>query len=263
MKVKILNSSGWYRDKVDYLFEIEENTEYYDIHSNLRFEAKNNGWIYDEDCVIIELPKEFCVKNCEYTDKDKWIKYIGWLNKTYDARCDGFLLSCYGINHNNKAFILNTPHGVELHIDDIIKHIEYMENKGETKVMETQKLTRQGLKEIYSVACTRWKKLLGEYGKRNILEDYIELTQVEIDNMFKDCNPEQLVIVSKHLKQDDGSVDLTNIKLKESGWTLNDVYVIRQDDLERDRKSFWLNNDFNWEIKFVFGFPRLYPTKKK
>jgi hypothetical protein len=63
MKIKILNSSGWYNKNLGEEFEIEEIN--YDKDSNARFESKNNGWIYSEDCVITELPGEFCVRRCE------------------------------------------------------------------------------------------------------------------------------------------------------------------------------------------------------
>jgi hypothetical protein len=129
--------------------------------------------------------------------------------------------------------------------------------------MKTQKLSRKGLKEIHSVACTRWKEALEHYGTRNPLEDYIELSEQEVETMFKECTKEQLPIVSKYLKQDDGSIDLTNIKNDRSGFILNKQYIIRQDVIEYDKKSFWLNNDLNWEIKIVNNLPRLYPTKKK
>ena len=75
--------------------------------------------------------------------------------------------------------------------------------------MNTQKLSRQGLKEIHSNACSSWKLTLEGWGSRNPLEDYIELSQKEIDTMFLACTKDQLPIVSKYLKQDDGSVDVT------------------------------------------------------
>lgn len=137
-----------------------------------------------------------------------------------------------------------------------------MENK-QGKVMQTQKLSRQGLKEIHSVACPNWKDILEHYGSRNPLENYIELTQNEVDNMFAACTKDQLPIVSKYLKQDDGSVDLRDIKTDEYGMIIGQKYILRVDDPDADYKSFWLRNEFKWEIKMVNGCPRLIPTKKK
>ena len=119
--------------------------------------------------------------------------------------------------------------------------------------MGTQKLSRKGLKEIHSVACATWKTNLENYSKRNTLEDYIELTNIEVNHIFNSCTKEQLPIVSKYLKPyDDGSVDVTNVSIN-----------IRVGG-EYEDKAFALHEDYNWEIKKdSFGFLCLIPTKKK
>jgi hypothetical protein len=143
------------------------------------------------------------------------------------------------------------------------KWAEIIEEKQEEIVMETQKLTRQGLKEIHSVACSEWKNTLEEWGKNNPLEDYIELTQSKVDNMFKSCTSEQLPIVSKYLKQDDGSVDLSKITgaFRDEN---DEVMIARRMEKEYANKSFWLNSSYNWEIKKdTDNILCLIPTKKK
>ena len=416
MKIRILESSGWYKNYVSYGFEVNELDTY--SNDGLRFRIRDKGWVYAKDCVITELPESFCVKRCD--DTEKWNKYIKWLNRIYDKHLTGDVSRYYGVNikgeyDNNHSF------ATELHIDDIIKHIDfysepmvvesdeefdmstyrgrlayakkyypigtkvkslyhpknpileiaddnfkYISNiatnihvnskyderlavvyfdgrwaeiikevefdmttnegrldyakkhypigtkyiplakdgnlftrdvyvsqydarywggeynmikvgdgliyhkgkwveiiKEETK-METQKLSRQGLKEIHSIACSNWKAVLERYGANSPLEDYIELTQEQVNNMFKACTKEQLPIVSKYLKQDDGSVDLSNIKYDESGGRVDGIYILRHDDFDAsDNNSFWLNNNYDWILKVVKGDQRLYPTKKK
>jgi len=133
--------------------------------------------------------------------------------------------------------------------------------------METQILSRQGLKEIHSVACPNWKDVLEHYGSRNPLEDYIELTQDEVNQMFNACTKEQLPIVSKYLKQDDGSVDVTKFLVKNKGILDNDerYYIIRDREWGKYRnKSFLLSPNHDWEIKEdELGYLCLIPTKKK
>ena len=133
--------------------------------------------------------------------------------------------------------------------------------------METQILSRQGLKEIHSVACPNWKDVLEHYGSRNPLEDYIELTQDEVNQMFNACTKEQLPIVSKYLKQDDGSVDVTKFLVKNKGILDNDerYYIIRDREWGKYRnKSFLLSPNYDWEIKEdELGYLCLIPTKKK
>jgi hypothetical protein len=129
--------------------------------------------------------------------------------------------------------------------------------------METQKLSRQGLKEIHSVACSSWKETLEQFGRRNPLEDYIELTQEEINIMFDACTKEHFPIVSKYLKQGDGSINFDNL--------LGDGYKLNGRQLIGKRvfgvfsyKSFYLDNKFDWKIqKDGYGELCLIPTKKK
>ncbi len=258
MKIKILESSGWYKNFVGGEFEVDE----YDIDENrLRFKVNNQGWIYIFDCVITELPESFCVKICD--DIEKWNKYVYWLNKTYRWGFNGLLRKYYGYINECGSFSDDEPFGTEIHIDDMIKHIDYMEsqqhiNGGEqfskesqlTVKMNTQKLSRQGLKEIHSIACSSWKLTLEGWGSRNPLE--------EIDIMFDAADNKQKSILSKYLKQDDGSVDLSGY-----GISYSNIIEIRKSG-EYEDKSFWLSESYNWEIKKdSIGKLCLIPTKKK
>ena len=172
--------------------------------------------------------------------------------------------SSYGISNIMACGKLpNSLHGTPVDIYYDGKWAEIVK-KEENKVMETQRLTRQGLKEIHSVACTDWKSKLERYGARNPLEDYIELTQEEVNAMFKACFKEQLPIVSKYLKKDDGSVDLSRVVYDEGGVLLDNVYIIKHKAEPSTKDSFWLNERYNWNIEInSLGWKCLVPTKKK
>jgi hypothetical protein len=132
----------------------------------------------------------------------------------------------------------------------------------EEEKMETQKLSRQGLKEIHAVACSSWKSSLELLGASNPLEDYIELNQDQVDAMFKACTSSQLTIVSEYLKQDDGSVNLSGVGslVTENG----NIIISKRIPGEYANKSFWLNGDYTWEIKTDSKDALcLIPTKKK
>ena len=361
MKIKILESSGWYRNFVGSEFEVDE----YDKDSRLRFCVDGQGWVYESDCVITELPESFCVKR--YCLRQKWKKYIKWLNKTYNKEYYDNVGSYYGCDMGS-CWSLATPLGTEIHIDDMIKHIQYIEyhqyikggeqlptlpfykepqftdkleyefdlttNHGRlayakkyypigTKYiplsdsgqaydgieiseykpriwvndrdstngikvgrvgliyheksnkwaeilkqeinMNTQKLSRKGLKEIHSVACSTWKLTLEGWGSRNPLEDYIELSQKEIDMMFNASDDNQKSILSKYLKQDDGSIDVTKFNVSGKGFCDNNYYIIRDREIGKyKRKSFLLSSQYSWEFREdEIGELCLIPTKKK
>ena len=283
MKVKILKSSGWYRNFVGSEFEI---VEYGIDETRLPFKISGMGWVYDSDCVITELPESFCVKRCD--DRQKWKKYIKWLNKTYNKGYYDNVGSYYGCDGGG-CWSFASPIGTEIHIDDMIKHIDYVKSqqhinggeqfskesqlidkmdkilKEETN-MNTQKLSRKGLKEIHSVACPNWKLILEGWGsRRNPLENYIELMKKEVDRIFNACTKEQLPIVSKYLKPyDDGSVDLSKIAC-EVYLDSQQVMIEIRNRYEYCDKAFWLNDVyFNWEIKKDSNDNLcLIPTKKK
>jgi hypothetical protein len=158
-----------------------------------------------------------------------------------------------------KTTIVADSHGVVPDIYHAGKWAEIVEKgKEEIKVMKTQQLSRAGLKEIHSVACSNWKAVLERYGANSPLEDYIELTQEQVDNMFKACTATQLPIVSKYLKQDDGSVNIKKLDF-------NDNYLIsRRNNGEYKNKAFWLTTDYDWILNFDNeGELCLIPTKKK
>ena len=341
MKIKILKSSGWYKGYIETEFEVDG----YHLTSSadLRFSVFNHGWIYSCDCIITELPESFCVKKSD--DVEKWNKCINWLNKTYGACFNGIYWSYYGVECyrvGNK----DEPFGTEIHIDDMIKHIDYMESRQHIKGgeqfykesqltynmrpefdlttnegklayakkyypigtkyislgsdgqvyrnseitstpryfgscieggfayiyangkwaeiikeeinMGTQKLSRQGLKEIHSVACSSWKITLEGWGSRNPLEDYIELSQKEIDMMFNASDDNQKSILSKYLKQDDGSVDVSGCDISPK------LFIDVRKCGEYKNKSFWLSDLYDWEIKTdEDGDLCLIPTKIK
>jgi hypothetical protein len=124
--------------------------------------------------------------------------------------------------------------------------------------MNTQKLSRKGLKEIHSVACEKWKVILEDWGSSNPLEDYIELSQKAVDRMFNASVDNQKSILSKYLKQDDGSVDVSGCNISN-----NHIIEIRKSG-EYEDKSFWLSESYIWEIKKdSIGKLCLIPTKIK
>jgi len=280
MKVKILSSKSpmwWYYKLIG--SEIYVNYFIDDSIDRYHHPVDKLATINTNDAVITELPESFCVKRCD--DKEKWEKYIQWLNKTCKNDFSGNAVNLYyGLNEGG-GWNAYMSFGTEIHIDDIIKHIDYMKIKDsitvkyengkfievkEERIMETQKLSRQDLKEIHSVACSEWKQKLVTYVTRKPLEDYIELTQEEVNQMFDACTKEQLPIVSKYLKkEDDGSVDVTEFNTNMHGFCDNNYYVIRdRQHGSYSKKSFLLSSQYNWEIKKdELGELCLIPTKKK
>lgn len=63
--------------------------------------------------------------------------------------------------------------------------------------MNKQIITRENLQKIHAVACTNWKTKLESYATRNPFGTDIELTQAEVDEMFKASDENQTKILKK------------------------------------------------------------------
>jgi hypothetical protein len=260
----------WFKSKGvdtgDYKGSVSEEEGFHCIYFgviNGHFSNYDIDTVNYDNAKIIELPEEF-----DMTTNEGRLAYA---RKHYPV---GTVIK--SIHHDKvykltseprnymKTTIFADSHGVVPDIYHAGKWAEIVEKgKEEIKVMKTQRLSRQGLKEIHSVACSSWKSSLELLGANNPLEDYIELNQDQVDAMFKACTSTQLPIVSKYLKQDDGSVDISNVTYDHNGALLGHKYFIRHNAITSITNGFWLNPDFNWEIKMNDDRPFLIPTKKK
>jgi hypothetical protein len=229
---------------------IHKFNKWAEIINEVKEETKMETNILELIRLFPELPTDYAkelvvealkVKNGNLIDLSKFINTVkNTLTTNYDI--------IPGNRPDNKA-------------DYVWRKINDFKNKEE--IMETQKLSRKGLKEIHSVACSTWKVNLENYSKRNTLEDFIELTNIEVGHMFNSCTKEQLPIVSKYLKQDDGSVDISKVVYGQDGVLLNNKYIVRHNAITSITNGFWLNPDYNWEVKMISDTPFLVPTKKK
>ena len=162
------------------------------------------------------------------------------------------------INYNTELLGNGTIEGGVGFVYASGKWAEIIKEEVKETIMETQKLSRQGLKEIHSVACSSWKITLEGWGSRNPLEDYIILSQKEIDMMFNASDNKQKSVLSKYLKQDDGSVDVKDLDISPN------YFIGVRVSGKYEYKSFYLSNEFNWEIKTdEYNQLCLIPTKKK
>ena len=142
------------------------------------------------------------------------------------------------------------------------KWAEIIKEERKETHMEKQKLTRKGLKEIHSVACPNWRDVLEHYGSRNLLEDYIELTQEEVNQMFNASDDKQKSVLSKYLKHND-FLDFDTVSGRIITQDGKD-FISKRVFGKFENKSFYLHKGYDWKIqKDEFDELCLIPTKKK
>lgn len=102
--------------------------------------------------------------------------------------------------------------------------------------MTTQTINRDDLKKIHDVACSGWKTKIEDYAKRNPFQENIELSQAEIDEMFKASDSKQKSVLAKFFKQPlDIRSKIKSFKDACEALGLNPKYVTSSDDTKDER----------------------------
>ena len=200
-----------------------------------------------------ELPKSFA---CINTNQELWDKYISWFNTTYKLSIygDSDVYPYYGITTNGVY-----GYHTSINFFDTILSLEEwneMVNGTETKTEETMKnytIKREQLKEIHDVACNSWKNTIEIYGIRNPFGNTIEITQTEVDGMFKAATVNQIPVLEGIFGKQTVDIDLSTGKVdgkglfNNSGDLTNALITVRTHGHYKN-KAFILNSDFNWNI---------------
>jgi hypothetical protein len=133
--------------------------------------------------------------------------------------------------------------------------------KGETikqNNMMTNTISRTDLGKIHNIACPTWKTKLEKLGSRSPFSGTIELTQSELDEMFKAATPDQRPTLVNIFGEQSNSVDLTGFKFDDG----SSMLAVRGFG-EYENKGFYLDDTFKWEIvKDNYGKLVLIPTRK-
>ena len=90
--------------------------------------------------------------------------------------------------------------------------IEYHRERLNSKPSKMITVTKQDLQKIWNVACDAWKLTIEEYAKRNIFDVTIELTQTEVNAMFKAASPNQTLVLEDVFGKQQEEIDFDRIK---------------------------------------------------
>lgn len=124
--------------------------------------------------------------------------------------------------------------------------------------MNTNTISRTDLGKIHNIACNTWKTKLEKLGSRSPFSGTIELTQSEVDEMFKAATPDQRPTLVNIFGEQSNSVDLTGFKFDDG----SSMLAVRGFG-EYENKGFYLDDTFKWEIvKDNYGKLVLIPTRK-
>lgn len=131
-------------------------------------------------------------------------------------------------------------------------------------------LNRKNAKKIIEIACDEWKKILiDKWSAPLLLDDSVKISEDFYKKMRKACNSEQHELLDQIFGKELEEIDLSrpstfdNLELfKPNGNSKYSLLAIRSFS-EYKNKAFYLNSNFNWEIKEDnSGSLCLIPTKK-
>jgi hypothetical protein len=203
-----------------------------------------------------KLPKYWVVKR-DLSNPD-WKKVIDYLNQLSGYDWGGKSFIYYGTEYSS---------GIGVNCFDELSHFnsnpilltieEFMElrnQKSETMV----KIERKQLQVIYDIACSDWKVKIEGIAKGQPFGDEIELTESQVDEMFKAATKDQLPILEGIFGKQREELDLrVGIDGKVDGLSLfggletshTEAFIVLPSPYcQVDRNKFYLNPNYNWEL---------------
>ena len=124
-------------------------------------------------------------------------------------------------------------------------------------------ISRSEFKKIYDVECTNWKDQLSTWANDHTFKDKLEFTHGQIKMMLDASTKAQLPIVKKVFHEyKSKDVDLSNMELTGEVFDSQGSHAMIAINI-MDYKSFYLNDEYNWELETnTSGITYLIPTKK-
>lgn len=125
-------------------------------------------------------------------------------------------------------------------------------------------ISRSEFKKIYDVACTSWKDKLSTWAGEHMFKDKLEFTHEQIKLMLEASTQAQFPIVREvfHEYKYDKTIDLSNMELTGEVFDSQGSHAMIAINI-MDYKSFYLNNEYDWNLfTNKAGITYLIPTKK-
>jgi hypothetical protein len=234
----------------------------YDDDRYYMFKLKDIERLAEKQSELTELPKYWVVK-CDITNSD-WKKVIDYLNEKYHQDWDG---DCnnhyYGFDGNSShngtdTWIALSNFDGNPTVLTIEQFVKLTNKKQETKKQENMiKIKREQLLEIHNIACSTWKSKIEQLAIKSLFGTEIELTQAQVDEMFKAATSTQLPTLEKIFGKQLGELDFRseNINLKVDGLpvfggselTAADSFIgLPRNEFSKD--MFFLNPNYTWKL---------------
>jgi hypothetical protein len=218
-----------------------------------------------------ELPKDWYIQITEenFDELEAWRKSVCDPKWTSSPQIGYFILSkhkydnsYYSCHLKERMLKSSYPNHVKIDLETFRKITG--SSKQTQKEMKPRIITAEQAQSIIDIACTTWTgKLADKWAKDIVTKKPIEISEEFYQEMRKACTDAQHKLFDQIFGVDDGSVDLSHLITERVRASTDQLIDVRDSD-EFEKKAFWLDGDYNWEIKKDRkGLLCLIPTKKK
>ena len=206
-----------------YIGEVGTIAEYFPSDNSFRVQFENDWWHYPANLVkqhLVDdefiLPEKWAVKpkhGKESAAVLEWFNTNGerhyerggedqyyWHFPVYERR-----------SHCLMGRIANNDY-TEITFEQFEKHVLNGKPVKEEKMENMIRVYKSDLGKIHAVACDTWKKKIIELANRNTFGNEVELTQKEVDEMFKAATSSQRPVLVNIFGEPKNPVDFDRIK---------------------------------------------------
>lgn len=215
-----------------------------------------------------KLPQYWVIRSGNDIHNPKFQKCLEYINKI--RKQDGFVLfsgqdnSYYGVIETSYIKSIqcystkeHIGSAIQLSLDEFLEIINNKENM----------ITRKQYKELYDICCGTWKVRIQNWSKDSQFETNISFTDEQINEMFAAADTKQKELLHDLFPNRTKSVSLRSIDY----YKFQDICSVDGNNLIEIREceeyayeSFYLNPEYNWELKTdSYDALVLIPTKKK
>lgn len=203
-----------------------------------------------------KLPKYWVVKRDP--SNPNWEKVIEYLNEQFGYHLGGDCYNYYGTEPSTGSGLNFYDSLDSFRGNPTLLTIETFMELTNEKLETMVKIERKQLEVIYDIACSDWKLKIENIAREQLFGDEIELTESQVDEMFKAATKDQFPILLGIFGKQREELDFrVALDVKVDGLSLfggletshTEAFIVLPSPYcQVHRNRFYLNPNYNWEL---------------
>lgn len=197
--------------------------EYYHSDNSFRVQFENDWWHYPASLAKLHLvndefvlPKKWAVRPKNEKECAAVLEWFNTNGERHYVRGDEDQYYWHFPAYERRTHCLmgriaNRDY-TEITFEQFEKHVLNEKQIKEEKMENTIRVSKSNLEKIHAVACDTWKRKIIELANRNPFGNEVELTQKEVDEMFKAATSSQRPVLVNIFGEPKKEIDFDRIK---------------------------------------------------